>query len=42
MSSRRCAEEALDCSVLGALDPAYELATLYLNEFLRMGAGGGA
>ena len=28
--------------MLGALDPAYELATLYLDEFVRSGTGGGA
>jgi TolB-like protein len=31
-----------DFTMLGALDPAYELATLYLDEFVRSGTGGGA
>ena len=32
----------VDFAMLGALDPAYELATRYLDDFLRSGVGGGA
>jgi TolB-like protein len=32
----------VDFAMLGALDPAYELANPYLDEFARSGSGGGA